>query len=188
MFADDNTLLSYLFVRLRIAEVRKGGYVLYDSSWPLDKSLYRDDVNFLPIPFAQMCNDRFKDARARTLMKNIAYAGALVATLEIDFKTVEHLLDERFAGKKALRDSNLEALRIGHEGAKEKLTCPLPFHLEPMNANAGKVLIDGNTATALGCVYAGATVAACISHYPCYLGHGLLQGVLRKVPPGCGNR
>ncbi len=143
-----------------IEEVRKGGYVLYDSSWPLDKSLYRDDVNFLPIPFAQMCNDRFKDARARTLMKNIAYAGALVATLEIDFKTVEALLDERFAGKKALRDSNLEALRIGHDYAKEKFPCPLPFHLEPMNANAGKVLIDGNTATALGCVYAGATVAA----------------------------
>ena len=64
-----------------IKEVRQGGYVLYDSSWPLDKSLYRDDVNFMPIPFAQMCNERFKDARARTLMKNVAYAGALVATL-----------------------------------------------------------------------------------------------------------
>ena len=143
-----------------IKEVRKGGYVLYDSSWPLDKSLYRDDVNFMPIPFAEMCNDRFKDARARTLMKNIAYAGALVATLEIDVTTVEALLDERFAGKKALRDSNLQALKIGYDYAKEKFACPLPFHLQPMNANDDKILIDGNTATALGCVYAGATVAA----------------------------
>jgi 2-oxoglutarate ferredoxin oxidoreductase subunit alpha len=143
-----------------IKEVRQGGYVLYDSSWPLDPKVYRSDVNFIPIPFAQMCNERFKDARARTLMKNIAYAGALVATLEIDMSTVEALLDERFAGKKALRDSNLQALKIGHDYAKEHFACPLPFHLQPMSANGDKILIDGNTATALGCVYAGATVAA----------------------------
>ncbi len=143
-----------------IKEVRQGGYVLYDSSWPLDKSLYRDDVNFLPVPFARICNERFADGRARTLMKNIAYAGSLVAALEIDMPVVEELLAERFAGKKALRESNREALRIGYDYAKEHFSCPLPVHLAPMKGNEGKILIDGNTATALGCVYAGATVAA----------------------------
>jgi 2-oxoglutarate ferredoxin oxidoreductase subunit alpha len=143
-----------------IEEVRSGGFVLYDSSWPLDKSLYRDDINFLPVPFARMCNERFGDARARTLMKNIAYAGSLAAALEIDMPVVEELLAERFAGKKALADSNREALRLGYDYAKEHFTCPLPIRLMPMNANSGKILIDGNTATALGCLYAGATVAA----------------------------
>ncbi len=143
-----------------IREVRQGGFVLYDSSWPLDKSLYRDDVNFMPVPFARLCNERFSDARARTLMKNIAYAGSLVAALEIDMPIVEELLAERFSGKKALRESNREALRIGYDYAKEHFTCPLPIRLAPMQANEDKVLIDGNTATALGCIYAGATVAA----------------------------
>ena len=36
-----------------------GGYVLYDSSWPLDRSLYREDMNFLPVPLAEMCNENF---------------------------------------------------------------------------------------------------------------------------------
>jgi len=143
-----------------IQEVRSGGYVLYDSSWPLDRSLYREDVNFLPVPFAQMCNEHFRDPRERTLMKNIAYAGSLVATLNIDMAIVEELLDERFAGKKALRESNLQALHLGCEYAKEHFDCPLAFHLEKMDANADKILINGNTATALGCIYAGATVAA----------------------------
>src|SRR5437660_3675709 len=40
-----------------IREVREGGYVLYDSSWPLDSALLRDDVTFLGVPLAQMCND-----------------------------------------------------------------------------------------------------------------------------------
>jgi 2-oxoglutarate ferredoxin oxidoreductase subunit alpha len=143
-----------------IAEVRPGGYVLYDSSWPLDRTLYREDVNFLPVPLAEMCNRNFQDPRARTLMKNIGYAGSLVAILDIDMPTVEELLTERFAGKKALRESNRQALRLGYEYAKEQFECPLPFHLERMDANNDKILIDGNTATALGCLYAGATVAA----------------------------
>jgi len=143
-----------------IKEVCSGGHVLYDSSWPLDKSLYREDVEFLPVPFARMCNERFREPRERTLMKNIAYAGSLVAILDIDMPIVEELLTERFAGKVALRESNRQALRIGYDYAKEHFACPLPFHLRRMDANSDKILIDGNTATALGCVYAGATVAA----------------------------
>ncbi len=142
-----------------VAEVREGGYVLYDSSWPLDKSLIRDDVTYLGVPLARLCNDLFKDPRERILMKNIAYAGALIAALGVDEQIVEQLLDEKFAKKKALRESNLKALNLGRDYAKQHFDCPLPFSLEKMDANADKILIDGNTAAALGCVYAGATVA-----------------------------
>jgi 2-oxoglutarate/2-oxoacid ferredoxin oxidoreductase subunit alpha len=143
-----------------IREVRPGGYLLYDSSWPLDPSQLRDDVTFLGVPLAQMCNDNFADPRERILMKNIAYTGSLMAVLDIDAGVVEELLLETFARKKSLLDSNKRALALGFEYAKEHFECPLPFHLEKMDANGGKILIDGNTATALGCVYAGATVAA----------------------------
>ena len=143
-----------------VAEVRTGGYLLYDSSWPLDRTLHREDIHLLPIPLAQLCNEHFKDPRERILMKNIAYAGALVAALRIDMPIVEELLAERFSGKKALRESNRQALHIGYEYAEREFECPLPFYLEKMDANDDKILIDGNTATALGCLYAGATVAA----------------------------
>src|SRR5277367_4877431 len=142
-----------------VKEVRSGGYLLYDSSWPLDPKLHRDDVTFLGVPLAEMCNQNFKESRERILMKNIAYAGALIAILDVDMHIVEQLLDEKFSTKKALRESNLKALRLGHDFAKE-IFPPLPFRLEKMDANGDKILIDGNTATALGCVYAGATVAA----------------------------
>jgi 2-oxoglutarate ferredoxin oxidoreductase subunit alpha len=141
-------------------EVKSGGYFLHDSSWPLSRSLLRDDVHLLSVPLAEMCNAKFGEPRQRILMKNIAYAGALIAILNIDMPTIEELLGERFSSKPALRDSNRQALRIGYDYASEHFQCPLPFHLEPMNANTDKVLIDGNTAAALGCIYAGATVAA----------------------------
>src|SRR5271165_2356533 len=143
-----------------VHEVRAGGCVMYDSTWPLDPALHRADVQFLGIPLAHLCNERFKEPRERILMKNIAYAGSLVALLDIDLDVVDELLAETFAKKKALRESNHQAVRLGYDYAKEHFACPLPFHLRRMNANDGKILIDGNTATALGCLYAGATVAA----------------------------
>ncbi len=73
---------------------------------------------------------------------------------------IEQLLDEKFGRKKGLRESNKKALQLGYDYVREHHPCPLPFHLQKMDANSDKILIDGNTATALGCVYAGATVAA----------------------------
>lgn len=143
-----------------VAEVRSGGYVLFDSTWPLPTELLRPDVTFLGVPLAALCAEQFDRPRDRLLLKNICYAGALVALLGVDLDVASTLLDETFAGKVKLREANQLALKLGHDYAVEHLEHPLPFHLETMDANAGKILIDGNTATALGCLYAGATVAA----------------------------
>jgi 2-oxoglutarate ferredoxin oxidoreductase subunit alpha len=143
-----------------VAEVKAGGYLLYDSTWPLPTNLLRSDVTMLGVPLARMCNEAFGEPRERILMKNIAYAGVLLALLDIDMKIVDALLEEQFGRKKALMESNRKALRLGYDYAVENFTCPLPIRLAAMNATADKILIDGNTATALGCVYAGATVAA----------------------------
>ena len=142
-----------------IHDVRHGGYVLYDSSWPLDESLHRDDVTFLGVPLAKMCLDNFRAPRERILMKNIAYAGAIVAAVGIDVELVSSLLAETFARNERLAASNQLALRLGYDYAMENFECPLPFRVEPMDANRSSILINGNEATALGCLYAGATVA-----------------------------
>jgi 2-oxoglutarate ferredoxin oxidoreductase subunit alpha len=143
-----------------IKEVKSGGWVLYDSSWPLPNALLRPDVTFLGVPLAKLCNEAFGEPRERILMKNIAYAGALCALLDIDMKVIDQLLLEKYGKKKALQDSNHKALRLGYDYATEHLQCPLPIRLQQMDATGGHILIDGNTATALGCLYAGATVAA----------------------------
>ena len=143
-----------------VAEVKPGGYLMYDSSWPMDPALLRDDITVLGIPLGQMCNDTFTGDRERTLMKNIAYAGALAALLNIDMDVVQAMLEEKFGRKKHLLDSNHKAIRLGYDYAREHYPCPLPFHLEAMDATRDHILIDGNAAAALGCVFAGATVGA----------------------------
>ncbi|MGE0816577.1 MAG: 2-oxoacid:acceptor oxidoreductase subunit alpha [Vicinamibacterales bacterium] len=143
-----------------VAEVRSGGWLLYDSTWPLDDKLARPDVTFLGVPLAELCNASFKGVRERILMKNIAYAGALAALLGIDTEVVRALTHEKFAKKPALLASNDKAIALGYNYAKDHFECPLPIRLERMDATKDSILIDGNTAAGLGCVFAGATVGA----------------------------
>ena len=143
-----------------VAEVRSGGWLLYDSTWPLDDKLKRPDVQYIGVPLAAMCNDAFKGVRERILMKNIAYAGALAALLGIDTEVIRQLTQEKFAKKPALAASNEKAIALGYNYAKDHYACPLPIRLERMDATKDAILIDGNTAAGLGCVFAGATVGA----------------------------
>ena len=143
-----------------VAEVRPGGWLLHDSSWPLEASLRREDVSLLGVPLGRMCGEAFTGTRNRTLLRNVAYAGALAAFFDLDLEVMGELLRESFGRKPALLESNHTALRLGYDYAREHFACPLPIRVERMDATAGHVLLDGNTACALGCVYAGATVGA----------------------------
>ena len=143
-----------------VREVSPGGCLVYDSTWPSSSLLARNDIKTFGVPFAQLCNENFEGARARTLMKNIMYAGTLAALIDLDLEVIRALLAETFAKKPALVESNMKAIEIGYRFAKENFDCPLPTRIERMNATAGHVMIDGNTAAALGCLYAGATVGA----------------------------
>ena len=143
-----------------VAEVQAGGWILYDDSWPLSKALMRPDVTYLGVPLARLCVDTFAGSRERVLMKNIAYAGALAALIGLDMDIIRDLLEETFSRKKALLDSNFVAVALGYDYARAHFDCPLDIRLEKMEPNGSHILMDGNTAVALGCVYAGATVGA----------------------------
>jgi len=137
-----------------------GGYFMYDSTWPLPEEKRRDDLHYLEIPLMEMSNQNFTEPRFRQLFKNIIYVGALSALLNIDRAIFEELFKDQFPGKEKVVASNLKALDLGITYAKENWKCPLDFHITPLNMNDGKILVDGNTACALGAVYGGATVMA----------------------------
>jgi 2-oxoglutarate ferredoxin oxidoreductase subunit alpha len=143
-----------------LAEVSSGGWLIYDSTWPRSRLLSRDDITVLGVPLSRMCNEHFDGARERILMKNIAYVGVVAALLDIDLDIISGLLEETFAKKKHLVKQNQDAIRLGYDYAREHFSCPLPVTVKAMDKTKGHIMIDGNTAAGLGCVYAGATVGA----------------------------
>ena len=144
-----------------VMELKPGGYLIYDSS--LIRSFERDDIEVLPIPIAQMCAEAYEDLRERQLFKNIVYVGALTALLDMEYDIVVDLIKERFKRKPKLVKPNLKAIDIGRTYVFENFKCPLPVKVRLCEGTQDKIMITGNEAAALGCIWAGATVA---SWYP----------------------
>ena len=142
------------------ADVREGGYFVYDNTKPLPPGFDRTDITHLGIPMTALCNAEFTDARQRQLFKNIVYIGALSTLLDIEFTVLEGLIGEQFKGKEKLIEPNIKALNIGVEFVKENFEFPLDLRVERRDLLGDRILYSGNSACALGAIYAGATVAA----------------------------
>lgn len=143
-----------------VRSVKPGGYFLYDNTKPLHSQFIRDGINYIGLPMTALCNDAFTDARQRQLFKNIVYVGALSAFLDIEFNVLEQLLGEQFKGKERLIEPNIKALKMGVDYVQEHFAYPLNIQVKRRDLIGDSIMISGNTACALGALYAGATVAA----------------------------
>jgi len=142
-----------------LASIDPGGYLFYDSTKPMPQSMFRDDINIVGMPLTEICNSAYSDPRQRQLFKNIIYVGALAALLDIDLDVIEKLLGEQYKGKDKLMAPNMQALHLGRDYAKEHLD-PIGLQVRRADKVGDRIFIDGNSASALGAVYGGATVAA----------------------------
>jgi 2-oxoglutarate ferredoxin oxidoreductase subunit alpha len=141
------------------ADVKPGGYFLYDSSKPLPPTFERNDITHIGIPLMEMCNAEYSDSRQRQLFKNIVYIGALVSLFGIEFSVIENLIGEQFKGKEKLIEPNIKALTMGETWVVENFGNDFDLLVERRDLLGDKILYGGNSACALGAVYAGATVA-----------------------------
>jgi 2-oxoglutarate ferredoxin oxidoreductase subunit alpha len=143
-----------------IQELESGGYFIYDNTKPLDLRLIRNDVHIIGLPLTRICSQEYSDPRQRQLFKNVIYVGALAALLDIDFGVLTELVGDQFKGKEKLVAPNIHALELGHQYAKENFDCPISIRVEKRDLVGDSILIDGNSAIALGAIYGGATMAA----------------------------
>ncbi|MBC5766785.1 2-oxoacid:acceptor oxidoreductase subunit alpha [Ramlibacter albus] len=143
-----------------VQEISPGGYLFYDSTRPLPPSKFRDDIHVIGMPLTEICNAVYSDPRQRQLFKNIVYVGALSVLLEIEPQVIEKLFGEQYKGKEKLLASNVQALHLGRDFAKEHLQHPLGIRVQKADRVGDRIFVDGNAAAALGAVYGGATVCA----------------------------
>lgn len=143
-----------------VAEIVPGGYLFHDSSKPLPRSKFRDDVTTIGVPLTEICNATYSDPRQRQLFKNIMYVGALSALLDMDVPAIEQLIGEQYKGKEKLLKPNIEALHLGRDWVQAHLPHPISLQVRRADAVGERIFVEGNAAAALGCVYGGATVCA----------------------------
>ena len=143
-----------------VAIIEPGGYLLYDSTRPMPRAKFRDDITIIGVPLTEICNREYRDPRQRQLFKNIIYVGVLSALIEIDVGVIEQLIGEQFKSKEKLIGANVHALHLGRDWALRNLDCPIGLRLRRADCVGDRIFIEGNSAAALGAVYGGATVCA----------------------------
>ena len=144
-----------------LAEIDRGGYLLYDSTKPLTGQKLRDDITLLGVPLTALSNSMDGTIpRERQLLKNVIYLGALSALLGFDAEVVEGLIGSQFKGKDKLIKLNMRAVELGHDYVTQNLAGKCQLKVERSDKVGERIFIAGNDAAALGCVYGGATVAA----------------------------
>lgn len=138
-----------------------GSAAIYDE--PLKLNELRQDIQFYPVPFDKIVAAVCPEAKLRKLVKNMIYVGVIAQLIGIDMGAIEKALRKQFAKKVKAADLNMNAVRAGFDYAAASLKKIDPFYVEPMTETAGKIIIDGNAAAALGAMFAGVTV---VTWYP----------------------
>ncbi|HYK48592.1 MAG TPA: 2-oxoacid:acceptor oxidoreductase family protein, partial [Terriglobales bacterium] len=141
-----------------VMSLAPGAAVLYDE--PLNLSSLRSDLVFYAVPYDKLVAPVCPEAKLRKLVKNMIYVGVVARLLEIDIAEVEKAIRKQFAKKVKAANLNLAAVKAGYDHAAANLVKHDPYFIRRMDKTAGKIIIDGNSAAALGCMFAGATVVA----------------------------
>jgi 2-oxoglutarate ferredoxin oxidoreductase subunit alpha len=135
---------------------------------PEDRFVYR-------VPMKSLIEPITTDVRLRRLVTNMIYVGVLGELLGIPEQEVEKALDAQLGHKPKALALNHAAVRAGWEWARQNLEKRDPFRLERMDKTAGKILIDGNTAGALGAMMGGVTV---VTWYPITPSSSLVEALI----------
>src|SRR5882757_5386232 len=159
-----------------VMSLAAGASVLYDEPLALDK--LRNDVVFYSVPYDKIVATVCPEAKLRKLVKNMVYVGVVASLLTIEMAEVEKAIRKQFAKKAKAANLNLAAAQAGFDYAKSSLQKRGAFYIERMNANAGKIIIDGNSAAALGCMFAGCTV---VTWYPITPSSSLVETMIEYM-------
>lgn len=138
-----------------------GSAVIYEQSLGLEK--VREDLVFYPVPFADLAKEVIDETRLRKLLANMIYVGVAGHLLSIEKEEIRAAITKQFKAKAKAVELNVKAIDVGFDYAEKHLKKMDPLKIERMDATAGKILIDGNAAGALGSMFNGVTV---VTWYP----------------------
>src|SRR6266436_4756175 len=157
-----------------VMKLDSGAVVVYDE--PLKLNALRSDLHFYPVPFDQLVGPVCPDAKLRKLVRNMIYDGVVAKLLSIELEEIHKALFKQFGKKKAkAAELNWGACQAGYDYAAKNFTKSDPYRVERMNATGGKIIIEGNSAAALGCVFAGVTV---VTWYPITPSSSLVESMI----------
>jgi 2-oxoglutarate/2-oxoacid ferredoxin oxidoreductase subunit alpha len=139
----------------------------------------REDIAVYPMPVKAIAKDSGAPPKLRDYVANMVYVGVLAQMLGIGLEHIQQSLSYHFKGKQKPIEMNFGVVQAAAEWAEKHLEKKDSFYVEPMDLCCDYVLMDGNTAAALGAIYGGVQFA---SWYPITPASSLAETLMEYVP------
>ena len=143
------------------AGLSPGGACFYADNLPNPQA--RDDIVYYPMPIKALVKEISPPKDLKDYVANMAYVGIVSEILGIDLEAVRGALLTHFKGREKPVELNMRMITLAANWAKEHLEKQDPYIVRAEDKTAGKILMEGNTAGALGSIYDGVSFA---SWYP----------------------
>ena len=158
--------------------VMPGGIILYDDSLPV--AARRKDVTYFPMPVKELVKKADLPFNLRDYVANMVYVGFLAYLLELDCDQVRAALEWNFEGRPKPIALNHDMVLSAYNWAAANVINNQPYRARAMTGfNEDKILIDGNTAAALGALYNGVNL---VSWYPITPSSSVAEAVIKYGP------
>jgi 2-oxoglutarate ferredoxin oxidoreductase subunit alpha len=141
-----------------VRNLASGGICLHPQEWSLSHD--RNDITYYAMPVKQLVEKNEVPPNLVSYVSNMVYVGVLATLLNIDLDEIAFSVDFHFGGKAKPITMNMAVVRAAYEWAQDNLAKSDPFRIEHMDKTTGMLLLDGNSAGALGAVFGGVTLAA----------------------------
>jgi len=151
-----------------IQELKPQGVLIFNDDLKFDRILLRKDTLNIPVPFRSIVDGLTKAIKLKKFLTNMVYVGVVAELMGLDMKNLKTCAKDQFGNKNSsILEDNMKAIDAGAAWAREWLNtqdeATFPYQVKALNKTQGQILIDGNTAAALGLIYGGCTF---VSWYP----------------------
>ena len=155
----------------------EGGLFLYDKD--IQDPIKRDDMIIVAMPIKDLLREAKPHKDLRKFVANMVYVGVLANLLGIEMEPIEQALAFHFKGKASPIEFNLKVITLAAQWAEENLDLDIPYRIETRDLTDNAILVDGNTAGALGGIYGGMHF---VSWYPITPATSLPEAMLEYAP------
>ena len=160
-----------------LKDLEPGGVCLYPDDSRTERS--RTDIVYYPMPVKELVKQSGVGADLRDYIANMVYVGVLAHLIGIEVAEIESAIGKHFKGKAKPIQINMGVVSAAIDWAKANLQTPCRFRAERMDKTTNKIMVDGNTAAALGSIFGGVTVAA---WYPITPSTSVIDGLNEYLP------
>jgi 2-oxoglutarate ferredoxin oxidoreductase subunit alpha len=160
-----------------VKKLKNTGVLLIDEKIDPPESARKLIIYTMPV--SKILADCEVPSHLEMYLANMVYVGILSNLIDIDLDKNEIALSQHFNGRKNAIEPNMRVIRAAYSWADKNLNKTDPHILEPMARTSEKIMIDGNTAAAVGALFGGLQFS---SWYPITPATTLAEGLNEYIP------